>query len=402
MQRFLIFLLITCAVLLTGCANVTPRQEQPGLRIIKPVQAAQQVMPASLSEAQTSPYVVTPNNTPNTATNSTTLERREGQIGLILPLKSSAFSRAADAVKQGFMAAFGLQTKNQHASVKIYATDDQPGSILESYQLAIQEGSQIIIGPLTRNGVTSIAESGLVSVPTLALNIPENDTSLPPNLYFFGLSVEGETRQVAHMAFNEGKINAVTLTANTPLSKRSQQAFMEEWQNLGGKIIAQYNFTDNISSFSTLRSALAKSEADMIFLAADYTKARMVRPYLGVPIPTYATSQINSGKNEPARDIDLENIHFVEMPWLLLPDHPAVMVYPRPEKFIGPDYERLYALGIDAFRIAEIFLSSSNRNFVLDGVTGQITLNNGNQFMRELTPAIFHQGIATTPEAAIP
>lgn len=398
MQHFLFFLLITFAVTLNGCASSSP-QQQP---FNKPIHAAQPETPASLPEAQTLPYIPSPFDAPNSSANNATLEGHGGRIGLILPLKSTAFSRAANTVKEGFMAALSLQTKSQQPAVKVYVTDDLPGSILEAYQLAIQDGSQIIVGPLTRNGVASIAESGLVSVPTIALNIPDNNTSAPPNLYFFGISVEGEARQVARMAFNEGKMNAVTLTANSPLSKRSQQAFSEEWQHLGGKIVAQYGFTDNVSSYYTLRSAVAKSEADMIFLAADYTRARMARPYLGVPIPTYATSQIYGGKNETSRDIDLENIRFVEMPWLLQPDHPAVMIYPRQEKFIGPDYERLYALGIDAFRIAEIFLSSSNNNFVLDGVTGKITLDHGNQFTRELTPAVFHQGIAVSLEATMP
>jgi len=300
------------------------------------------------------------------------------------------------------MAAFAMQPNNHRLSVKIYATDDQPSSILDAYQLAIQEGSQIVIGPLTRNGVTNIAGSGLVNVPTLALNIPENDTALPPNLYFFGLSVEGEARQVAHIAFNQGKTTAGTITANNPLSKRSQQAFMEEWKRLGGKILAQYTFTDDINSFSMLKEALSGNPPDMIFLAADYRKARLVRPYLGTPIPIFATSQINSGRNEPGRDIDLNDIQFVDMPWMLQPDHAAVMVYPRPDKFVSADLERLYALGIDAYRLSEMLLSSQSRNLTLDGVTGQITLSGENQILRELTPAIFKQGIATLPGAMAP
>ena len=140
---------------------------------------------------------------------------------------------------------------------------------------------------------------------------------------------------------------------------------------------------------------MAKASPDMIFLAADYAKARLVHPYLGVTIPTYSTSQINSGKNEPGKDIDLNGIQFVDMPWLLQPDHPAVMIYPHQEKFFSADYERLYALGIDAYRLADILLTSPNRNITLDGVTGKITLSGDNQVMRELTPGVFRQGIAT-------
>lgn len=396
MQRFFTFFLIALAGMLTSCVSTSPQPASPQQRSQLPSPAS------STTDAKTSPYVVSP-MLPATAVTSfpdTAPAKAGGQVGLILPLKSATFGLAANAVKQGFMAAFAFQPKNHRFSVKVYATDDQPGSMLDAYQLAIQEGSQIIIGPLTRNGVTKIAGSGLVNVPTLALNIPENDTALPPNLYFFGLSVEGEARQVAHIAFKQGKTTATTITANTPLAKRSQQAFMEEWEKLGGTLIAQYSFTDDINSFSTLRGALSNNLPDMIFLSADYRKARLVRPYLGAPIPTYATSQINSGRNEPSRDVDLNDIQFVDMPWLLQQDHPAVMIYPRMEKFISADLERLYALGIDAYRLAEIMLfSPTSRTVALDGVTGKITLSTDQQIIRELTPAIFRQGIATLPDA---
>ncbi len=328
----------------------------------------------------------------------------KGSIALLLPLKSALYSKAAEAVKQGFMAAYSQSpaSGNQKLPIRIYPTGDQVESILEAYQLALQEGNLIIIGPLTRSGVTAIAESKLVNIPTLALNIPENDIALPANLYSFGLSVEGEARQIARMAYNDGKKSAATVTANNPLAKRSQQAFIDEWQKLGQKVIAQFSFTGEVSSVSTLRDALAKKSPDMVFLAADVEKARMVRPYLGVTNATYATSQISGGKNEPARDVDLNGVVFLDMPWLLQPDHPAVMIYPRQDKFISADLERLYALGIDAYRLSEMLHSSPNRSLTLDGVTGRITFSGDNQILRELTPATFRQGIATLPDAIAP
>ena len=403
MQRTLTFFLLALAGMLTSCANISPQPTGPQQRIVKSVQYPPQTSTRA-PEAQTSPYIVTPNAPAISVTPlpATSPAKAGGQLGLILPLKSATFGPAANAVKQGFMAAFVFQPKNLRFSVKVYATDDQPGSMLDAYQLAIQEGVQVIIGPLTRDGVTTIAGSGLVNIPTLALNIPENDTALPSNLYFFGLSVEGEARQVARLAFNQGKTTAGTLSANTPLAKRSQQAFTEEWKRLGGKITAQYIFTEDINSFPMLKANLAHSAPDMIFLSAGYQKARLLRPYLGTLIPIYATSQINSGKNEPARDVDLNDIQFVDMPWLLQPDHPAVMIYPHMDKFVSADVERLYALGIDAYRLAELMLSSQSRNISLDGVTGRITLNGDNQILRELTPAIFKQGVATVPDAMTP
>ena len=38
----------------------------------------------------------------------------------------------------------------------------------------------------------------------------------------------------------------------------------------------------------------------------------------------------------------------------------------------------------------------------IDESAGKITLDHGNQFTRELTPAVFHQGIAVSLEATMP
>jgi outer membrane PBP1 activator LpoA protein len=51
------------------------------------------------------------------------------------------------------------------------------------------------------------------------------------------------------------------------------------------------------------------------------------------------------------------------------------------------EHERLYALGIDAYRIASVLLHGDTSKLTLDGVTGKITLEAGNQFARALTPA---------------
>jgi outer membrane PBP1 activator LpoA protein len=80
------------------------------------------------------------------------------------------------------------------------------------------------------------------------------------------------------------------------------------------------------------------------------------------------------------------------MPWFVQPDHPAVMVYPAPRARLSIDQERLYALGIDAYRIAALLLKPEQKRLVLDGVTGRLTLEEGNTFSRALMPAEMSAG----------
>jgi outer membrane PBP1 activator LpoA protein len=69
------------------------------------------------------------------------------------------------------------------------------------------------------------------------------------------------------------------------------------------------------------------------------------------------------------------------------------MIYPRPATPLSPEMERLYALGIDAYRLVRIILEHDEaRALPLDGVTGRITLSGHNTFQREAIPAIIRQG----------
>jgi len=105
-------------------------------------------------------------------------------------------------------------------------------------------------------------------------------------------------------------------------------------------------------------------------LSCDGYEDRAAHPaLLAEQLPIYATSQIFSGNENTLVNYDLNGIRFVDMPWLLQPDHPAVMSYARANPPLSIDRERLYALGIDAFRLAQLLLSRKIA-LPLDGVTG--------------------------------
>jgi outer membrane PBP1 activator LpoA protein len=128
----------------------------------------------------------------------------------------------------------------------------------------------------------------------------------------------------------------------------------------------------------------------MMFIAVDAARARVARPYLSNTLPLYATSQVNAGGGTAAAN-ELNGVRFVDMPWLLQADHPAVMVYPRLQAGDDVELERLYALGIDAYRLGLELLKGTHEP-ALDGVTGQIRLTRDQEFVRELTPAQFNGG----------
>ena len=309
-------------------------------------------------------------------------------IALLLPLESPSFSKHAEAVRNGFLAAAKVQ-RSAPLPLRIYAVSDDERSVVENYRRALENGARLVVGPLTRNGVSAVVDSAMVIVPTLALNVPERTVAGQRDLYVLSLHAESEARQVAQLAWQDGRQNAITVTADSPLLKRINQAFVEEFTRLGGKIAAEYAFSQEQAELARMKQGAGLGVADMAFLALDYRRARIARAYLGA-LALYATSHVYPGNVGPLGGFDLANVHFLDMPWLLQPDHPAVMVYPR-QDYRDPDLDRFYALGIDAFRVTQEMLSGKPIT-TLDGVIGRLTLGADHQFSRTLTAAQFSEG----------
>jgi outer membrane PBP1 activator LpoA protein len=316
-------------------------------------------------------------------------------VALLLPLDSPDFVAPADAVR------LGCEASQTHAqpkqAVQVVRTDARPQTILTEYSAAVKRGAVVVVGPMTRSGVSAIATGIQSGVPTLALNVPEGNPTMPPWLYTFGLSIEAEARLVAHAASAAQLRDAVVVGAATQLEQRATQAFAEEWSALGGKIIAIEQFAPG-ADYSEMQVRLSAAQAQMTFLAADAEQARAVRPYLNNQNPVWATSQIYSGRADPLGNLDLNGIRFVDMPWLVQPDHPAVMVYPR-SSALSLEMQRFYALGIDACRIAAQLVARSDRSIRLDGVTGRITLGGGARaFQRQPVLAVIREGAGVALE----
>jgi outer membrane PBP1 activator LpoA protein len=318
-------------------------------------------------------------------------------IALLLPVQSTVFGASADAVRRGFIAA--INPRSRALPVQLYSNFDENSSVVSVYRQAIANGARAVVGPLTRNGVSALLAEQDIPVPTLALNIVEGQPA--GQLYFFGMSLESEARGVAQLAIQQGLHQAIIITGRSQLSQRLQSAFEEEWSGpangpaTGRGILREIEFNADPSVFADI----ANINDTMVFLAADAGKARLIRPYLPNRLPIYATSQIFVGNDKTLTNFDLNGIRFVDMPWLLQPDHPAVMVYPRASPPLPADLDRLYALGIDSYRLIQLMLSGSVASALpLDGVTGEIGLA-GHTFQRTALPAVFFQGRAQLLDA---
>ena len=278
--------------------------------------------------------------------------------------------------------------------VTIYATTTDTRRILEAYENAISSGARAIIGPLTRDGVSALAQNADISVPTLALNVPEPGIPLADELYLFGLQIESEAEQVAQLAFTHGGRKVLLLTGETALGRRIAGAFTRKWHELQGDVADEFVYSTEALALTELRELITTTAADVVFLAMNAPRARFIRTYLGTELPIYATSLVYTSAADRLQLYDLDGVRFMDMPWLLEQDHPAVMTYQRIRMESGAlDEERFYALGIDAYRIAQALLTNRGMPKEIDGVTGTI-IQDRQQFVRLLTPAYFFYGRA--------
>lgn len=316
-------------------------------------------------------------------------ERPVPHIALLLPLKSEVFAPAADAVRQGFLAAAELEMQlPERLPVRVYGCFDEGQDIAALYRRAIADGARAVVGPLTRSGVGVLAAEPDIPVPTLALNVVEGQPA--GHLYFFGMAVEAEARQAAQLAMQQGLRQAIVIVTRSLLDQRLQFAFEDEWQHSGGALLREIEFDNDPSVFADI----VEMPDTAVFLAADTRNAQLIRPYLPNKLPIFATSQIFTGNGDTLANYDLNGIRFVDMPWLLQADHPAVMIYPRPVAPLSVDHERLYALGIDAYRLSQLLLAGNAwAALPLDGVSGRIELE-GHVFQRSAIPAILTDGQA--------
>lgn len=341
---------------------------------------------------------------------------RPEHIALMLPLTGKLAS-LGKAVRDGFIASL-YETRNRGGKVpelKIYNTEEE--DFIISYQKAISDGAQLIVGPLEKHHVRMLFDEE-ITVPTLALNRIDDYGSPPKQLFQFGLTPEDEAVQVAEMGFVENHRNVMIISPQGEWGTRVSTAFIDQWLQMGGKIVAhsQYSGQKDYSTAIKKSLLLTSSEArakriakligerpefnprrredvDMIFLLARPQHARSIKPLLAYhyagDIPVYGTSHLYTGVSDPVKDRDINGIRFTDMPWILS-DDATFREKIEQNSSAGKQFPRMVAMGIDSFqlhpRLRQLSEIPSSRVF---GRTGTLKLNQNQQIERQMLVAQF-------------
>jgi outer membrane PBP1 activator LpoA protein len=313
-------------------------------------------------------------------------------IALVLPLEEPAFARAAGAVRDGFLDAANAAGAAGNCIVIGHGRD----GVLAAFDAARARGVRVAVGPLVRDDLKKLAAAAVDLPWTLALNQLDDGTRLPPAIYAFPLSVESDGRTLARRALAQGAHSIDVVEGDSPLMKRFAGSFAVAWTQGGGAAPSALRFDASPEALTDLRRVISRKPPDAVLLAVDGERAALVKPFIG-GIAAYASGLVFE-RPSPALARDLDGVHVVEIPWLLTPDAPELAPFTRPE-FDSDSLARLYALGIDAFRVADAFRDGPPARFSLAGATGRVTLGPGHEFQREGRLGMFRAGVLVPLDA---
>jgi outer membrane PBP1 activator LpoA protein len=354
---------------------------------------------------------------------------RPERIALMLPL-SGRLEKVSAAIQNGFLYAYYQDKLDQNqsliAELEVIDASTNTNEFNLQYQRAIENGADFVVGPINKELIALLQNSESLQAPTLALNYGDESKPANLNLYQFGLRPEDEAEQIADYALAEGRHYAITLVPDTEWGKRLHKAFKSRFEALGGYVVdsetypsqkSDYSFSIkkllNLTTSNSRRSVIQqvigqsvefeprrRQDVDMIFVAANSRQARLMKPQLkfhhAQDLPVYATSHISSSDTNADDDRDLNEILFVDIPWMLDNknnlDHLNVSkLWPNSSK----RFSRLFALGIDAYRLIPSLhrLMINPQESILQH-TGTLSVDSKGRVKRSLLMATYKNGTA--------
>ncbi len=358
------------------------------------------------------------------------LTTRPQHIAVLLPFSGRA-SESAAALRDGMLAAW-YEEKPAGITLKFYDTGGDPMLLWSVYQQAVQDGAEFVIGPLMKDAISQLAQSGLLPVPVMALNqiSGETDSSLP--LYQFGLAPEDEARQAAQRIFSDGHAYITALIPDNPWGDRVFNAFTKAFAEYGGEVLetGRYppktadfkqpiertlNIDDSKHRYRALVRLLGeklnyeprrRKDVQAIFILGFPRQARQIRPQLRFhhagDLPVYSTSHVFSATSDPGLDRDMDGLMFCDIPWVLdktgrWADKRRMLAKLWPVR--SKRFQRLFALGYDAWQITPWLGTLNMPGFSsYPGATGILTLDAQKRLHRTLEWAQFHRGTPVSME----
>ena len=367
-------------------------------------------------------------------------------IAVMLPL-SGRLQVTGMAIKEGILAAYFNDASAMNATrIPQLQFFDTNGATADEL-IAAAADADWIIGPLLKENVDALLPKLSPQHRILTLNRPE--ASLPAlgdgeqqellpasfsSQVYYALAPEDEASQLAERVFTQGRRSPVLVASENTLHQRMQDAFLTRWQQLTRGLAASQHSAPTLVTYSdnnTLREGILDAldvaqskerikeiqsfadgelynmarnrrdiDAVVVFTSPEQTELvnpvieASISPFGGVTVPVFATSRSIDYAQSRNQWRDLENLHFLDMPWVL-PDNPAPELAAQTDA-LWPQrptpLQRLFAFGVDAYNLLPRINSMAwLPQLQYEGLTGALSVNQNNEIVRSLTEAVVTQ-----------
>ena len=338
------------------------------------------------------------------------------KVALLLPLSGS--SRIfGNTIRQGYVDAAKFYPQEPQQNVIVLDTTSVPMDNL--IQQAQEQNVDLIVGPLLKSEVSQIKQLA-PSIPVLALNKVDDGTVSANKMCFFALSPEDEAKDAADHIFAQNKQKPLLVIPQNELGRRVAQSFAKQWSQISNGSQAYVQYVGNLNTLraninhssgisltgspiafnnddgsASMSSNGSSSGFDAIYVYASYDELTLIKPMLDMgagktigngssSIALYSSSKSHVANASNDFNYDMNQTEYSDIPLIINSSEKTTAMIPSN---IQKDYSltRLYAMGIDAWRLANRFnqLDSYQPNF-LAGMTGKLSTSNQCEVTRSL------------------
>ena len=338
------------------------------------------------------------------------LDFKPQKVAMLLPL-SGRYGKVGRAILAGFNDTHQQHSSSNNWSVATYNTD-QKKDIHALYQRIIREQqADIVIGPILKHNVAALVAGGALATPVLALNyLRDTDTQVRGEFFQFGLLPEDEARQMARRMWNDEHRAIVALSSDNAWGRRIYTAFAQEYETLGGDIREMRYYNPEYADYSNIIKPLFKldesqekiddlkwllgnrviykpglrDDISAVALFVNHKEAVLIYPQLKYHyvdrIPSYSTSHAYDPNPQKQSKRDLQGLIYCDIPFIV--ERHAMQSTAVQQ--LDSEYWRLYAMGADAYTLAQTFRRMDLSGLRVDGLTGNLHMDDQRRLFRTL------------------
>jgi ABC-type branched-chain amino acid transport systems, periplasmic component len=188
------------------------------------------------------------------------------RVGVILPLEhanAGTRSLAKALMHAAEMAIYDSGNKN----IILMTAEDTgtPGDAAAAAQKLLDEGAEVIVGPLFAPSVSAVAPLARDrGVPVLAFS---TDRTVAGNgVYLLSFQPQNEVRRIVSYAAAQGKRHIGALIPTTPYGEVVEQAFRDAVKDSGVQLCAVARFSPSAGTLADPAASIAKAGCDAVLV----------------------------------------------------------------------------------------------------------------------------------------